>query len=142
MGEVIYRLVSTSEKRVIESPFCLCGERIAAFYLEEAALKIARALRESEWKTVYGCYAQPDGAFLIGLASARAGGKFRQRLSLKNVTDRFDPSLPVWKNASVKRISGPLDEFVHACLRSVNQQTAAPREVPSRNFHGSVYVKR
>ena len=75
---MIYRLVSTSPKRVVESPFCLSGERIAAFYLEETALKIARALRESKWKTVYGCYAQPDGTFLIGLASARAAGSGRR----------------------------------------------------------------
>ena len=44
----IYQLVSTDRKRVVESPFCRCGERIAAFYMEEAALKIARALRESK----------------------------------------------------------------------------------------------
>ena len=121
MGEVIYRLVSTSRKRVVESPFCLCGERIAAFYLEEAALKIARALRESEWKTVYGCYAQPDGTFLIGLASARAGGKFRQKISLRKVSGKLNPAVETWKNVSAKRISGPLDAFVRSCLQPVSR---------------------
>ena len=114
-----YQLVSTSRKRVIESPFCLCGERIAAFYLEEAALKIARALRESKWKTVYGCYAQPDGSFLIGLASARAGGRFRQKISLRRVSGELDPSVPVWKNVSARRVIGELADFVRACLARV-----------------------
>ena len=117
--EKIYRLVSTSRKRVLESPFCLCGERIAAFYLEEAALKIARALRESKWKTVYGCYAQPDGTFLIGLASARAGGRFRQKISLRRVTGKLAPSVPVWKNVRVRRVIGELADFVQTCLTRV-----------------------
>ena len=116
---MIYRLVSTSRKRVVESPFCLFGERIAAFYLEEAALKIARALRESKWKTVYGCYAQPDGTFLIGLASARAGGRFRQKISLRRVSGELDPSVPVWKNVSAKRVICELAEFVQTCLTRV-----------------------
>ena len=113
---MIYRLVSTCRKRVMESPFCLCGERIAAFYLEEAALKIARALRESKWKTVYGCYAQPDGSFLIGLASARAGGRFRQKISLRRVSGQSAPSVPAWKNVSARRVVGELADFVRACL--------------------------
>ena len=116
---MIYRLVSTGRKRVVESPFCLCGERVAAFYLEEAALKIARALWESKWKTVYGCYAQPDGSFLIGLASARAGGKFRQKISLRKVEGKLTPSVPVWKNVSAKRVIGELADFVQTCLTRV-----------------------
>ena len=119
MDKKIYKLVSTSRKRVVESPFCLCGERIAAFYLEETALKIARALRESKWKTVYGCYAQPDGTFLIGLASARAGGRFRQKISLRRVTGKLAPSVPVWKNVSVRRVIGELADFVQTCLTRV-----------------------
>ena len=115
----IFKLVSTSRKRVLESPFCLSGERIAAFYLEEAALRIARALRESKWKTVYGCYAQPDGSFLIGLASARAGGRFRQKISLRRVSGELDSSVPVWKNVSVRRVTGELADFVQTCLARV-----------------------
>ena len=113
------RLVSTSRKRELASPFCLCGERVAAFYQETAALKIARALRESGWKTVYGCYDQPDGSFLIGLASARAGGKFRQKISLRKVEGKLAPSVPVWKNVSAKRVAGELADFVRDCLARV-----------------------
>lgn len=86
MDKKIYKLKSTSPKRVVESPFCLCGERIAAFYLKETALRMARMLREGEWcKTVYGCYSQPDGTFLIGPASALPVGKYRQTLALREV---------------------------------------------------------
>ena len=112
----IYRLVSTGRKRVVESPFCLCGERVAAFYLEETALKIARALRESKWKTVYGCYAQPDGTFLIGPASALPVGKYGQTLALREVKGALDPSVSDWKNVTVRRIVGELDAFVRSCL--------------------------
>ena len=119
MDKECYRLVSTSPKRVIESPFCLCGERIAAFYLEEAALKIARALRESKWKTVYGCYAQPDGSFLIGPASALPVGKYRQTLAVREVKGRIDPSVPVWKNVTAGRIASELAAFVRSCLTDV-----------------------
>ena len=119
MNKKVYKLVSTSQKRVVESPFCLLGERIAAFYFEEPALKMARALRESKWKTVDGCYAQPDGSFLIGLASARAGGRFRQKISLRRVTGKLAPSVPVWKNVSVRRVIGELADFVQACLTCV-----------------------
>ena len=111
--------MSTSPKRVVESPFCLCGERVAAFYLEAAALKMARALRESKWKTVYGCYAQPDGTFLIGLASARAGGRFRQKISLRRMSGELAPSVPVWKNVSAKRIACELADFVRAYLARI-----------------------
>ena len=118
--EKIYRLVSTSRKRVLESPFCLCGERIAAFYLEEASLRMARMLRESAWcRTVYGCYDQPGGTFLIGPASARAGGRFRQKISLRRVTGKLAPSVPVWKNVRVRRVIGELADFVQTCLTRV-----------------------
>ena len=116
---MIYRLVSTSRKRVVESPFCLCGERVAAFYLEEAALRMARALRESKWKTVYGCYAQPDGSFLIGLASARPVGKYRQTLAIREVKDTVEPSVPVWKSVTARRVANELDAFVKSCLAAV-----------------------
>ena len=117
---MIYRLVSTSPKRVIESPFCLCGERTAAFYLEEAALRMVGMMRDVAWcKTVYGCYAQPDGTFLIGPSSARPVGKFRQTLALREVTGKPDPAVPVWKNVTVRRIVSELDAFVRACLTSV-----------------------
>ena len=113
----IYRLVSTSRKRVVESPFCLCGERIAAFYLRETALRMARMLRESEWcKTVYGCYSQPDGTFLIGPASALPVGKYRQTLVVREVKGALDPSVPVWKNVTVRRILSDVDAFVRSCL--------------------------
>ena len=113
----IYRLVSTSRKRVVESPFCLCGERIAAFYLWETALRMARMLREGEWcKTVYGCYSQPDGTFLIGPASALPVGKYRQTLALREVKGALDPSVPVWKNVTVRRILSDVDAFVRSCL--------------------------
>ena len=116
MDEDYYRLVSTSRKRELVSPFCFRGKRIAAFYLEETALKIARALRESEWKTVYGCYDQPDGSFLIGLASARAGGKFRQKIALQRLPGPPDASVDVWKTVTAGRITGPLDAFARTCL--------------------------
>ena len=117
---MIYRLVSTSPKRVVESPFCLCGERVAAFYLEEAALKMARMLRESAWcKTVYGCYDQPGGAFLIGPASARPVGKYRQTLALREISDKADPSVPVWKSVTAGRVANELDTFVRSCLADV-----------------------
>ena len=119
MTKVIYRLVSTSRERVIESPFCLGGERIAAFYLEETALKMARILRESDaCPTVYGCYRQPDGTFLIGPASARPVGKYRQTLGLRKVNEPVAAATEVWQNVSAKRLSGPLDAFVRTCLRS------------------------
>ena len=116
MEEDYYRLVSTSRKRELVSPFCFRGKRIAAFYHEEAAMKIARALRESEWKTVYGCYAQPDGSFLIGLASARASGKFRQKIALERLPGPPDVSVDVWKTVTAGRISGPLAAFARSCL--------------------------
>ena len=99
----------------IRTPY---GKRIAAFYLEEAALKIARALRESEWKTVYGCYDHPDGSFLIGLASARAGGKFRQKIALQRLPGPPDASVEVWRTVTAGRISGPLDAFARSCLNT------------------------
>ena len=116
--EDYYRLVSTSRKRELVSSFCFRGKRIAAFYLEEAALKIARALRESEWKTVYGCYDQPDGSFLIGLASARAGGKFRQKIALQKLPGPSNASVEVWKNVTAGRIVGTLDAFARTCLNT------------------------
>ena len=117
--KVIYRLVSTSRERVIESPFCLGGERIAAFYLEETALKMARILRESEkCPTVYGCYRQPNGTYLIGPASARPVGKYRQTLEARKVSGTVDASTEVWKNVTTRRILDPLDAFVRRCLRS------------------------
>ena len=113
----IYRLVSTGRKRVVESPFYLCGEWVAAFYLEEAALRMARMLRVSAWcKTVYGCYAQPDGTFLIGPASALPVGKYRQTLAVREVKGRIDPSVPVWKNVTAGRIATELAAFVKLCL--------------------------
>ena len=118
MDEDYYRLVSTSRKRELVSPFCFRGKRIAEFYQEEAALKIARALRESEWKTVYGCYDQPDGSFLIGLASARAGGKFRQKIALQRLPGPPDASVEVWKSVTAGRISGPLDSFARTCVNT------------------------
>ena len=79
MSKKIYKLVSMSPKRVVESPFCLCGERMATFCLAEAALRMVGMMRGVAWcKTVYGCYAQPDGTWLIGPLSARPVGKFRQ----------------------------------------------------------------
>ena len=116
MDEDYYRLVSTSRKRELVSPFCFRGKRIAEFYQKEAALKIARTLRESEWKTVYGCYDQPDGSFLIGLASARAGGKFRQKIALQRLPGPPDASVEVWKTVTAGRISVPLAAFARTCL--------------------------
>ena len=117
MDKKIYRLVSTGRKRVMESPFCLCGERIAAFYMRETALRMARMLRESEWcKTVYGCYSQPDGTYLIGLASARAGGKYRQTISLRKVPGKLPASVEVWKSVTRGRVTFSLDAFARTCL--------------------------
>ena len=48
MEEAYYRLVSTSRKRELVSPFCFRGKRIAEFYLNEASIRLARILRESE----------------------------------------------------------------------------------------------
>ena len=120
MDKKIYKLVSTSRKRVVESPFCLCGERIAAFYLEEASLRMARMLRESAWcRTVYGCYDQPGGTFLIGPASARPVGKYRQTLAVREVKDTVEPSVPVWKSVTARRVANELDAFVKSCLAAV-----------------------
>ena len=113
----IYKLVSTSRKRVVESPFCLYGERIAAFYLRETALRMARMLREGAWcKTVYGCYSQPNGTFLIGPASALPVGKYRQTLAVREVKGKPDPSVQVWKSVTVRRILSDVDAFVRSCL--------------------------
>ena len=133
MEEDYYRLVSTSRKRALVSPFCFRGKRIAAFYHEEAAMKIARALRESEWKTVYGCYAQPDGSFLIGLASARAGGKFRQKIALQRIPGPPDASAEVWKTVTADRITGPLDVFARSCLNT-RMVYPRPTAVPCINI--------
>lgn len=129
LRKVIYRLVSTSRERVVESPFCLGGERVAAFYLMEAALKMARILRESEkCPTVYGCYRQPDGTYLIGPASARAVGKYRQTLALREVTEKINASVEVWKSVTAGRVSGPLDAFARVCLRpSVGSRPSVSR---------------
>ena len=89
---------------------------MAAFYLREAALKMARILRESdECPTVYGCYRQGDGTWLIGPSSARPVGKFRQTLSLRE-EKKPDASTPVWKNVTVGRVVRDLDAFVDECL--------------------------
>ena len=53
---------------------------------------------------------------MIGLASARTGGRFRQKISLRKVTGKLAPSVPVWKNVSVKRVIGELADFVQTCL--------------------------
>lgn len=112
-----YQLVSTSQKRVLASPFCFRGERLAAFYLKEAAIRIARTLRESKaCPTVYGCYSQPDGTYLIGLASARAGGKYRQTISLRKVSGQLPASVEVWKSVTRLRVMFSLDAFARDCL--------------------------
>ena len=117
MDEEYYRLVSTSRKRELVSPFCFRGKRIAEFYLNEASIRMARILRESEeCPTVYGCYVQLDGSFLIGLASARAGGKFRQKIALQRLPGPPDASVEVWKSVTAGRISGPLAAFARTCL--------------------------
>ena len=114
----IYRLVSVNRKRTVKSPFCLLGERIAAFYFEEAALRMARILRVSDMcQTVYGCYLQPDGSYLIGPASACRHGKYCQTLRLQEVDGPLDASVEVWKSVTAKRVAEPLDEFVRDCLR-------------------------
>ena len=124
MGEVIYRLVSVNRKRTVESPFCLLGERIAAFYFEEAALKMARILRVSDMcRTVYGCYLQPDGSYLIGPASACRHGKYCQTLRLQEVEGTPDASVEVWKSVTAKRVAGPLEEFARTCLRRTVSQS-------------------
>ena len=117
MGEkAIYRLVSTSLVRTLESPFLLRGERVASFVLEEAALRMAVKLRDSKaCPTVYGCYQQEDGTWLIGPSSARPVGKFRQTLSLRE-EKKPDASTPVWKNVTVGRVVRDLDAFVDECL--------------------------
>ena len=61
-----YQLVSTSPKRELVCPFCFPGERLAAFYLEETALRMPTI--SLKCPTVYGCYLQPDGTWLIGRA--------------------------------------------------------------------------
>ena len=117
MDERLYRLVSTSRVRTLESPFLLRGERVASCVLEEAALSLARKLRTGKaCPTVYGCYRQEDGTWLIGPASARPVGKFRQVLSLKEVRRAPDPSTPVWKSVTVGRVIRDLDAFVDECL--------------------------
>ena len=55
MDKKIFKLVSTSPMRTVESPFCLCGERMATFCLEEAALREVKGKIESDipvWKSV------------------------------------------------------------------------------------------
>ena len=121
MDKKIYKLVSTSPKRIVESPFCLCGVRTAAFYLEEAALRMVGMMRDVAWcKTVYGCYAQPDGTFLIGPSSARPVGKFRQTLALREVKGKINPDIPIWKSVTSGRVRGPLTAFAQTCLRNIN----------------------
>ena len=118
MGERLYRLVSTSRARVWESPFLLRGERVASFVLEEAALRMAGKLRDVKLcPTVYGCYRQGNGTWLIGPSSARPVGKFRQVLSLRRETRTPDPSTPIWKSVTVGRVVHVLDAFVGECLR-------------------------
>lgn len=117
MDKRLYRLVSTSRVRVLESPFLLRGERVASFVLEETALRMAVKLRDSKaCPTVYGCYQQEDGAWLIGPSSARPVGKFRQTLSLREEKNKPDSSTPVWKNVTVGRVVRDLDAFVDECL--------------------------
>ena len=52
-------------------------------------------------------------------ASARAGGKFRQKISLRKESGKLAPSVPVWKNVSAKRVAGELADFVRDCLARV-----------------------
>ena len=119
MSRKIYKLVSTSPKRELVSPFCFRGERVAAFCLEEAAIRMAKCLRDSpKCPTVYGCYRQPNGTWLIGPSSARPVGKFRQTLALREVKGKIKPDVPVWKSVTVGRVKGPLNAFAQACLCS------------------------
>ena len=112
-----YQLVSTSRKRELVSPFCFRGERLAAFYLEEAALRMATILKDSpKCPTVYGCYLQPDGTWLIGPASARPVGKYRQTLSLRKVSGKLPASVEVWKSVTRLRVVYFLDAFARSCL--------------------------
>ena len=112
-----YQLVSTSRKRELVSPFCFRGERVAAFCLEEAAIRMAKCLRDNpKCPTVYGCYRQPDGTWLIGPASARPVGKYWQTLSLRKVSGKLPASVEVWKSVTVGRVVFSLDAFVRSCL--------------------------
>ena len=78
---------------------------------------MAKCLRDNpECPTVYGCYRQPDGAWLIGPASARPVGKYRQTLSWRKVSGKLPASVEVWKSVTRGRVVFSLDAFVRSCL--------------------------
>ena len=78
---------------------------------------MATILKDSpKCPTVYGCYRQPDGTWLIGPASARPVGKYRQTLSLRKVSGKLPASVEVWKSVTRLRVVYFLDAFARSCL--------------------------